>query len=95
MKAQARNVDAQTLNTAADTRAKQANASILESEVPYSATNARLRSSQLSREYDRLGYEMEGIIRDNDLKDLNMDQLQKLHQLGLPLLLQHQLQRIF
>lgn len=70
-KAQISNVEAQTRKTTAE-------AQLVEAQVPYSATNAATQSETLTRNFVKLGHEVHQIMRDEQLKDMDIDSLKPL-----------------
>ena len=77
---------ATTAATLAQARKTDAEATVLEAEVPYSAANARSRSFALTDTAVKLGQEVEKLSYDIKSAKLNVEQLEQMQ----PLLLQAQ-----
>lgn len=78
-KAQIANVQANTAKTAMDTK-------VVEAQLPWTGYTARATTENLERQGAMLQEQVRGIIRDNDIKDLDIDQRRQLQ----PLLLEAQ-----
>lgn len=75
---QMKQLDATTSNVNAQTRKTTAEAAAIESTLPYSAQNAKVQSETLIRQYTKLGHEIHQIMRDEQLKDIEIDQVKPL-----------------
>lgn len=69
---------AQIEATKAQARKTEAEASVIEAQVPYSAQNAQVNSEMLTRQFVKLGHEVHQIMRDEQLKDMDIDELKPL-----------------
>lgn len=84
--AQTQNAQAQVALTNAQAASTQADAQIKQSQVPYSSENAFNSMRVLERQAHLLEDQVQGVIKDNEIKDLNVSQLRQLQ----PLLVQYQ-----
>lgn len=67
----------------AQIRKTNAEAGLIESELPHSASNAFLRNDQLSSQAETAIKQLEGVIKDNEIKTLSISQLKALQPLML------------
>lgn len=62
----------------AQTRKTNAEASIIEKQIPYSAETAKMNLESLKTGFDKLTYEMQTAKTSRDLKDVELEELQPL-----------------
>lgn len=70
--------DASIAQTQAQTAKTRAEATQLESAVPYSAFNARMQSFKLESEVNLLAQQIQSVVKDTQLKDLDINQMRPL-----------------
>lgn len=75
---EAQQTKANTQAARAQARKTDAEAQVVESELPYSAKNAQVKSDTLNRQFVKLGHEVHQIMRDEELKDMDIDELKPL-----------------
>jgi len=74
----AKQMQAQTATLEASARKTDAEAASIEATLPYSAHNAKTNADMLDRQFVKLGHEVHQIMRDETLKDMDIDQLKPL-----------------
>lgn len=75
---QAQNLAAQNKLLEAQTLKTNAEASEVQSRLPYSADSARISFETLNRNFTKLGHEIHQIMRDEQLKDIEIDKIKPL-----------------
>lgn len=75
---QAKQTDAAVSATKAQARKTDAEAQQIEATLPYSAQNAKVQAETLTRQFVKLGHEIHQIMRDEQLKDMDIDELKPL-----------------
>lgn len=78
---QAMAVNAQTVLTQEQAAKTRAEAKLIEAEIPFSADNAKNKANALAQQYALLANQVEGAIRDVNIKDLSIEQMKVLQPL--------------
>lgn len=71
-------LDSQVQATNATTAKTLADAELVKAQVPYAASNARLSSFQLENNMNLVAQQVQGLIKDNALKDIDLEKLKPL-----------------
>lgn len=62
----------------AQARKSNAEAQLVEADLPYSADNARIRANTIHSQFEKIGHEVQLLIQDRTLKDIDIDRLRPL-----------------
>lgn len=71
-------MNAQVGTQEAQTRKTEAEAALVESEIPFSAQSAKMRYETLMTQFDKLTYETQSALTNRDIKDVERSELQPL-----------------